>query len=268
VGNVLNSVNVSSTLVADNLKKSRVSNLPRVAALMNEHAADLGTFITTDPRGQHLPSYLCELAEHLESERTSQIKEVELLQKNIGHIKEIVAMQQSYAQVSGLSETVNITELVEDALRMNAGAFTRHEILLVREYAPHEPAITVERHKVLQILVNLVRNAKYACDESGRTDKRLTVRVANGGGRVKISIMDNGVGISPDNLTRIFNHGFTTKKDGHGFGLHSGALAAREMGGSLNVHSDGSGQGATFTLELPVSSADKRGNAQPERNSS
>ena len=268
VGNVLNSVNVSSTLVGDNLKKSRVSNLPRVVALMNEHAADLGTFITSDPRGQHLPSYLCELAEHLENERTSQIKEVELLQKNIGHIKEIVAMQQSYAQVSGLSETVNTTELVEDALRMNPGSLARHEILLVREYDPNGPVITVEKHKVLQILVNLVRNAKYACDESGRTDKRLTVRVANGDGRIKISVMDNGVGISQDNLTRIFNHGFTTKKDGHGFGLHSGALAAREMGGSLNVHSDGSGQGATFTLELPVSSADKRGNAQPERTSS
>jgi signal transduction histidine kinase len=96
----------------------------------------------------------------------------------------------------------------------------------------------------------------------------VTVRVSNGDDRVKISVMDNGVGISQNNLTRIFNHGFTTKKDGHGFGLHSGALAAREMGGSLNVHSDGSGQGATFTLELPVSSADKRGNAQPERTSS
>jgi signal transduction histidine kinase len=230
---------------------------------MNEHAADLGTFITTDPRGQHLPSYLCELAECLEHERISQIKEVELLQKNIGHIKEIVAMQQSYAQVSGLSETANTTELVEDALRMNPSSLTRHEILVVREYDPHGSVITVEKHKVLQILVNLVRNAKYSCDESGRTDKRLIVRVANGDGRIKISVTDNGVGISQDNLTRIFNHGFTTKKDGHGFGLHSGALAAREMGGSLNVHSDGSGQGATFTLELPVSSADKRATLSP-----
>jgi signal transduction histidine kinase len=113
------------------------------------------------------------------------------------------------------------------------------------------PLLNVEKHKILQILVNLLRNAKYACDESERADKRLTVRVADGEGRIKISVMDNGVGISPENLTRIFNHGFTTRKGGHGFGLHSGALAAKEMGGSLTVHSDGPGQGATFTLELP-----------------
>ena len=150
---------------------------------------------------------------------------------------------------------MNTTELVEDALRMNPGSLARHEILLVREYDPNGPVITVEKHKVLQILVNLVRNAKYACDESGRTDKRLTVRVANGDGRIKISVMDNGVGISQDNLTRIFNHGFTTKKDGHGFGLHSGANAAKEMGGRLTGHSDGPGLGAEFTLELPTTAS-------------
>jgi signal transduction histidine kinase len=92
----------------------------------------------------------------------------------------------------------------------------------------------------------------YACDESGRAEKRLTVKAANGGGKVKISVCDNGVGIPAENMTRIFNHGFTTRKNGHGFGLHSGALAAKEMGGALLAHSDGPGQGATFTLELPV----------------
>jgi signal transduction histidine kinase len=121
---------------------------------------------------------------------------------------------------------------------------------VVREFE-NVPPMNVDKHKLLQILVNLVRNAKYACQESERVDKQMTVRVANGDGRIKISVIDNGVGIPPENLTRIFNHGFTTRKDGHGFGLHSGALAAKEIGGSLNVHSDGPGQGAAFTLELP-----------------
>jgi len=119
-----------------------------------------------------------------------------------------------------------------------------------REYSDVAP-ITVEKHKVLQILVNLIRNAKYACDESGRRDKKLTVRLTNGDGRVRISVIDNGVGIPSENLIRIFNHGFTTRKDGHGFGLHSSALAAKELGGALAAHSDGPGQGATFMLELP-----------------
>jgi signal transduction histidine kinase len=113
------------------------------------------------------------------------------------------------------------------------------------------PPVNIDKHKILQILVNLIRNAKHACQESERPDRRLTVRLAGVAGRIKITVADNGVGIPPENLTRIFNHGFTTRKDGHGFGLHSGALAAKEMGGSLAVQSDGAGLGATFTLDLP-----------------
>ncbi len=113
------------------------------------------------------------------------------------------------------------------------------------------PPITVEKHKVLQILVNLMRNAKFACSESGLPDRQMTLRVSRDADIVKISVSDNGVGIAPENLTRIFSHGFTTRKDGHGFGLHSGALAATEMGGRLSVQSDGLGLGAAFTLELP-----------------
>jgi signal transduction histidine kinase len=149
---------------------------------------------------------------------------------------------------------------------MNASALERHHVQAFREFADI-PLITVEKHKVLQILVNLIRNAKDACERTARTDKRLTVRVVNGDGRVKLSVIDNGDGIAPENLARIFNHGFTTRKDGHGFGLHSGARAAKEMGGSITLHSDGPGKGATFTLELPMRLAEKRGGGEPEGNS-
>ena len=161
-------------------------------------------------------------------------------------------MQQSYAKVSGLVETVKVESLVEDALRMNDGALMRHEVQVIRDYPDQPVEINVERHKVLQILVNLIRNAKYACDDSQRADKELTMQVRNGGDQVRITVADNGVGIPPENLTRIFNHGFTTRTDGHGFGLHSGALAAKELGGTLTAHSDGPGRGARFVLELPL----------------
>jgi PAS domain S-box-containing protein len=254
VGNVLNSVNVSASLVVEDLKKSKMANLARVVALMYEHSADLGTYFTVDPKGKQLPGYLVQLSGHLAGEQEAIVKEMHELHSNIEHIKEIVAMQQSYAKLSGITELLKVTDLVEDTLRMNAGALVRHEVKVIREFDSQLPEISTDRHKVLQILVNLVRNAKYACSESGRTDKKLTVRVTNGDDRVRIAVTDNGMGIAPENLTRIFAHGFTTKKDGHGFGLHSGALAAKEMGGSLGVHSDGVGCGATFTLELPLQS--------------
>jgi signal transduction histidine kinase len=140
--------------------------------------------------------------------------------------------------------------LVEDCLRLNAGALSRHQIEVIRDF-DGDPSLNVDKHKVLQILVNLVRNAKHACEDSGESHRRITLRVRDADGRVRISVVDNGVGIAPENLTRIFNHGFTTRASGHGFGLHSGALAARELGGSLTVRSEGVGRGATFTLDLP-----------------
>jgi signal transduction histidine kinase len=146
---------------------------------------------------------------------------------------------------------VDMCTLVEDSLRMNEGAISRHGITLVREF--HKvPPIVIDKHKVLQILVNVIRNAKYACDESPGAEKRVTVRVSAADATMLIAVIDTGVGIPPENLGRIFSHGFTTRKDGHGFGLHSCALAAKELGGSLLAQSDGPGHGATFILTLPL----------------
>jgi PAS domain S-box-containing protein len=253
VGNVLNSVNVSSTLICDQVRNSRASRLKDVVLLLNKNSTDLGNFITTNPKGKIIPGYLSSLSERLTAEQQDLLREIELLTKNIEHIKEIVAMQQNYARVSGIIESLSLRNLVEDALQMNAAALSRHGILVVREYE-EVPVIAVDKHKILQILVNLIRNAKYAIDAAAKRDKKLTIAIRmTDENRVQLSIQDNGIGISQENLTKIFSHGFTTKRDGHGFGLHSGALAAREMGGSLTAHSSGPGEGATFILELPLS---------------
>jgi PAS domain S-box-containing protein len=251
VGNVLNSVNVSADVAISNLRAGRLAGLHRVVSLINEHPQDLGSFIEGDPRGRHLPVYLTELAKQLGTEQDKTLQEIESLKKNIAHIKEIVAMQQRYARVGGAAETIDVTHLVDESLRINQSAFQGHAITVVKEFE-RVPQITVDKHKVLQILVNLVRNAKDACEAAGDVMKRVTVRVAQCARGVQVAVTDTGVGIPAENMIRIFNHGFTTKKSGHGFGLHSGALAARELGGELRVRSDGPGLGATFVLELPV----------------
>jgi PAS domain S-box-containing protein len=255
VGNVLNSVNnsvnVSSSLVSDMVRTSKAGNLAKAVALLQAHENDLGDFLTNDPKGRQLPGYLKSLANHLAGEQQETLKELKSLAANIDHIKEIITMQQSYAKVLGVTESLPVVDLVEDAMRLNAGAMERHQVKVVREYF-EVPPILVDKHKVLQILVNLIRNAKYALDDRGHTDKRMVLQVGlNGNNTVKISVIDNGVGIPSENLTRIFEHGFTTRKEGHGFGLHNGALTAKELGGKLTAYSDGPGKGATFTLELP-----------------
>jgi PAS domain S-box-containing protein len=250
VGNVLNSVNVSATLVTDQIRHSKVTGVEKLSVLINQHKSDLAGFLTRDPRGQMIPAYLGTLAEMLAGEQKTVTAELEQLRKNIEHIKEIVAMQQSYARTSGVVETISVPDMVEDALRINSGSLARHDVHTTRDYQAR-PVVTTDKHKVMQILINLVRNAKYACDESGRTDKLIIVRTTADDRGVSIAIIDNGVGIPAENLTRVFAHGFTTRKHGHGFGLHSGALAAKELGGSLTAHSEGQGRGATFLLTLP-----------------
>jgi len=252
VGNVLNSVNVSAGIVMEKLRRSKAPKLAKAAALLTSQNGSLAEYLTKDPNGQKLPGYLSKLGEFFVSENAELLAEVNQLGRNIEHIKEVVAMQQSYAKVSGVFENLPAHRLAEDAIAMNIGAFERHGVVVDRQFS-NVPLVRVDRHKVLQILINLLRNAKYALDESGRTDKRITISVFAANDRsVHIVVVDNGIGISAENLTRIFAHGFTTREEGHGFGLHSGALAAHAMGGSLSVTSAGTGHGAAFTLELPI----------------
>jgi len=254
VGNVLNSVNVSANLLDERMRTSKASGLARVAAMLEEQGDQLGSFITSDDRGKRLPSYLTQLSSQLLADREAALKELASLIQSIEHIKDIVRMQQSYAAHGGVVESVTVADLVNDSVRLNAESFSRHGVALACEFE-EVPAVTVDKHRVLQILVNLIRNAKYACEDSGRSDKRITIRVTRCALGVAIVVVDNGVGIPAENMTRIFSHGFTTRPGGHGLGLHSAALAAQELKGSLQVASAGPGCGATFTLELPLISA-------------
>jgi C4-dicarboxylate-specific signal transduction histidine kinase len=195
--------------------------------------------------------YLTEVSKCLQNEQTDIISRLRALVDNVQHIKDIIGMQQSYAKVSGAEVQTSISKLAEDAIQINSAGLERHGTRLIREFEELGD-VEIDKQKVLQILVNLVSNAKYALSGSKREEKLLTIRIyKHSEERFRIEVTDNGVGISEDNLTKIFSHGFTTKEYGHGFGLHSSALAAKEMGGSLTVYSDGLGQGATFTLGLP-----------------
>ena len=258
VGNVLNSVNVSATLVAEHLRQSKTDNLLKLSAMLEQHRADLAQYLSTDPRGQRIPRYLGTLAQQLDGARVTMLQEIEHLRKNLEHIHNIIAMQQAYARTPEFAEPVPVVQLIEDALQMCATSLGRHGSVVVREFQVSAELIT-DKHKVLQILINLLRNAAQSCGTSGRSDKQVIVRITAAHDSVSIAIIDNGVGIPTQNLTRIFNHGFTTRTDGHGFGLHSSALAAKELGGTLTAHSQGPGLGATFTLELPMNAISPTG---------
>ncbi|WP_426135818.1 DAHL domain-containing protein [Pseudomonas sp. PWP3-1b2] len=258
VGNVLNSVNISADLVTRKLRASKALGLGKAMQLINEHQADLGAFITHDEKGKLLPGYLNQLVDAIGVEQQAMVDELAQLSKSVDHIKDIVSTQQSYAGASSLLEPLHISALMEDALRMNAGALSRHRVTVVKQYA-QVPEILADKHRLLLIMVNLISNAKYAMANLADRPRQITLTVQpQDDNTLKISVKDDGEGIPAENMTRIFTHGFTTRKEGHGFGLHSCALAAVEMKGQLSAHSDGPGLGAVFTLTIPLTLAGSR----------
>ncbi|WP_395815076.1 ATP-binding protein [Archangium minus] len=252
VGNVLTSVYASAQLARERMGRMRLEHVSRVASMLEEHQGDLCTFLTQDERGQHVTPFLSKLGQNLQEDRKELLSLLDDVGRYTEHIGDIVKVQQNYARTPRVhDEPVHLDALVEDALRINTDGLTRYQVKVERDMIPLPPLMT-DKHKVLMILVNLISNAAYALEPVPVDERRLTVRMERTPTqRIRIEVRDNGMGIDSELSTRIFQYGFTTRKDGHGFGLHSSALAAQELGGSLTAHSEGSGLGATFTLELP-----------------
>jgi signal transduction histidine kinase len=250
VGNVLNSLGVSATLMVAALRDSRVGNVQRVAKLLSEQGDRLGDFLENDPRGREVRSYLASLGENLCAENRALLADTQAIAVHVEHIAKIVAAQQSYARRGGVTEEVDVTELVDQAIAFNFTDST--DVTVTRDYQ-FAPRLTLDRHKLIQILGNVLSNARHALQDQSQGQRILTVRIrANMAGSFAIDIEDSGIGIDTAVLQRLFEFGFTTKKDGHGFGLHASANLAKELGGELSGHSDGPGCGARFSLRMPI----------------
>lgn len=249
VGNVLNSVNISASLVAELVARSRTKKLPKVVELITQHSDDLARFLRDDPRGQKLPRYFVQLAELVERDNLAVEAEVKSLVQHVDHIKVIVSSQQAQPRARGVVETFDVHDVVDDVLQLSAA---EHEqaIEVVRRF-DDLPPVRLDRHKVREILLILLANARDAVGANHLGHRRILIHARRDGNALEIAIEDNGCGIAPDDLERIFRQGFTTKPGGRGLGLHYSACAARELNGSLTAHSVGPGQGASFVLTLP-----------------
>jgi len=254
VGNVLNSVNVAVNVVHELVNQSSVVLVHRIAELLKGHGEDWGRFLTQDHKGKRIPPALVKLGSHLIEEQQTVLKEIQGLVRNIDHVKQIIFSHQTMAKSRGMCESLSVVELVDQAVELSFQPGDAKWLRIQRDYQP-APAVLVDRHQLLQILVNLLRNAKQAMQLQGGSSHFLTVGVEGRSGdglSVVMTIRDTGIGIAPEHLARMFTRGFTTKHDGNGIGLHSSMGTIHSMGGSLQVHSDGIGTGATFILTLPV----------------
>jgi signal transduction histidine kinase len=257
VGNVLNSLGIANSTVLRELKALRLDGLRRASSSIRDHRDTLARFLAEDERGRHLPDYLAELAEHLSCRVRTAQAEIHAIDQLLHHLSNIVSAHQVLAGIGGLREPADLRDLAEVALRLQAPE--RVHIEVVRCYEDL-PLVTIDRDKVLQVLVNLLANARDAIQASGASPGRITVRLRRDGDYVLLSIEDSGVGMCKEVLSHLWQFGFTTKLNGHGFGLHNSANAARSIGATLEGRSDGPGKGSRFTLRLPAD-----GNSQTSR---
>lgn len=257
VGSVITSANVSTQEIEARVRNSRAADVARFAELLDAQKQDLAGFFARDPRAAQVPAFVDALARALEAEREALLSECSVLAQSVDHMRVLVRRQQDNTGHASVAEPVEVAALADLAIRLTqpGGA---DPVRIERRYADL-PRVPLVRHRVLEILVNLIKNARESATALGVAEPRIEVvlRSARNGG-VRIEVRDNGQGIAQENLARIFAHGFTTKRDGHGFGLHFSANAARELGGTLHAESEGLGQGATFVLELPVGREEAR----------
>jgi two-component system, LuxR family, sensor kinase FixL len=243
-------------MIERSLRETKIAGIAQVLKLIREQEGGLLSIGKDEGKSKQLIQYLEALSENLQEQQTTILAEASSLSTNVDHIKHVIQMQQEFAHSASMLEPAGIREEIEDALRLNEASFSRHGIEIVREYTK-VPRMMVDRHRMIQILVNLIGNARHALKDSDRPDKKIILRAGILEGQLQIDVVDNGIGIPAENLDKLFTFGFTTRKKGHGFGLHSSANAIREMGGTMGAKSEGPGKGATFTLRIPVLPIDK-----------
>ena len=250
VGNVLNSVNVSADLIAEKMQNLKVEKIKDVNNFIKNNLNRLTNTDENNEQSAKLTLFLDMLTNHLQSEQAKILEEVRHLVKNIEHIKEVISAQQSISSHISVARITSVQEILEHSIHV-ANISSAADIKIYRDYDEIKPII-IDHSRLAQIVINLLRNSVEALQESNNPDKKISLSLKlSSADSFKIQISDNGIGIAPDNLSRMFSHGFTTKKKGHGFGMHSSFLAAKELNGNLSVNSAGLGKGATFTLELP-----------------
>jgi signal transduction histidine kinase len=258
VGNVLNSVKVSSQILKERIEKSKIRGLKSALDLLQQNTNDLSSYITSDEKGKLLPEYLIKVGKVLGDEQDTYLNELSNLHNGIYHIEEIVRVQQDYAGGSGIVESALLPKMMDDVLRMNQDIFNKHKIKVVKHFKETAP-ISAEKGKLMQVFVNIIKNAWESLDMKGDKDKVITINISEDEKNKcqVVDIIDNGIGVAKENLFKIFSYGFTTKKDGKGYGLHTSAIIMAKLNGKLSVHSNKDKKGAKFTVVIPNSNQDE-----------
>lgn len=264
VGNILNSANVGLSLISETYEYSFINKILSILTMLENNKENINTYLFKDDKGKLIIPYLISINEELNREFNKNKSEINNLVTHLNHIREIIDMQQNISGKSTLIESISLKETIETALKMSTHKLGNNLIQIEQVYDSIDK-IKTDKSKLLQILVNLLQNAKEAIfSHTDSNNKKISIIVKKvNDNKIKLLISDSGIGIDPKDKIKIFSFGFTNKEGGHGYGLHASALFAKELGGALELESEGVGKGATFTLSLPIHPTDENKSTKP-----
>ncbi len=241
VGNVLTSVSTSSQMISKVLKTPTVDRV----SMANQLLCDCFKASYPNTKNEKLVRYYSCLEKSLRKERDTIRENSRRIQAKVEVIRDVIHAQQTYATRGFQKEESTLAEVIEEALAIQKNDIINHQVK-VNLNLDNNPKIHIHKNKLIHVVVDLIKNACEAMPDR----KQMTISTETDHQHVYLKISDTGRGILPEHLNRIFNHGFTTKKNCLGFGLHACANAMTEMGGVIKVESKGLNMGATFTLQF------------------
>jgi len=249
IANIMNSVNVTTHSIENLMSVSVVNDLLMANKMLEARFDELDDFIKNDPKGKKLMQYYVSMSESFENfQKKLQIHINRLLDK-IGLIEGIINEQQSFIGVRSSLEEIDLVPIVDDVLKMYQTLIDRFGIKVIRN-ADDSVVALGQRTKLFHVLTNIIKNGIESMEDTSDGDKVLSVAVYRESENVFIRVSDSGPGISAGNLESIFAYGFTTKKNGHGFGLHSCANYMTEMKGRIWAEHGEGGRGAVFVMQF------------------
>ena len=256
IGNVLNSVGVSVGIIKKEMSNSIYQKIGLIMGMLEKHQSNLIEYFQNDEQGKLIPGYLMILFAEIQRNKVILDTEVQDLQQHYYIIKDILNAEDEITGPKSISTPVLLAEVMDSSIQtvMTADSMLTKQITLNKDYR-YTASIMTNKTNLMQIFVNLLKNAKESVMElKENMPRKINISIARKKNleEVELRIMDNGIGILPEHLPKIFTFGFTTKQRGHGFGLHNCALIAKQLGGTLEVKSNGYCKGATFILTLPI----------------
>lgn len=251
VGNILNSITTSMHLLQQAFTRCPTADLSRALTIIREHGDDIPSFLNTSQKAEMLIRYLLKLDTLFGKYQIESIEHLDRLSLKVQMIADVIAAQQAFTMNSQYTRTADVHKLIEDALTMQSGSFEKYRITCKRVYG-QLPEIQLQPNKFIHVIINILKNAEEAMFADTGRERIITIRTSATESFVQVEIKDTGHGVTKKEMEQIFTYGYTTKPDGHGFGLHSCANYITEMKGQIWAESEGHNTGTTLFIKLPI----------------